>query len=57
MPGDSHFWLGLMKVKDSFHNLGMFILKNGEQIRFWQDVWMGTQSFMTHYPSWYHIVI
>jgi hypothetical protein len=29
-PSDSHFWSGLMKVKDTFLNLGNFILKNGE---------------------------
>jgi hypothetical protein len=45
-----------MKVKDNFLNVGNFILKNGEQIRFWQDIWMGTQSFMTRYLSLYHIV-
>ena len=55
-PGDSHFWSGLMKVKDTFLNLGMFILKNGEQIRFSQDIWLGNQSFMTQYPSLYQIV-
>jgi hypothetical protein len=54
--GDSHFWSGLMKVKDTFLNLGNFIIKNGEQIRFWQDIWMGTQSFMIRYPTLYHIV-
>jgi hypothetical protein len=29
-PGDSHFWNGLMKVKDSFLNLGHFQLGNGK---------------------------
>jgi hypothetical protein len=55
-PGDSHFWSGLMKVKNTFLNLGTFILKNGEQIRFWEDKWLGHQSFMTQYPSLYQIV-
>jgi len=36
-PGDSHFWSGLMKVKDTFLNLGSFLLKDGKQIRFWED--------------------
>jgi hypothetical protein len=32
-PRDSHLWSGLMKVKDVFFSLGVFTLKNGEQIR------------------------
>jgi hypothetical protein len=28
-PGDSHFWSGLMTVKDSFLSLGIFMLNNG----------------------------
>lgn len=55
-PGDSHFWSGIMKVKDLFFNLGSFVLGNGEQIRFWEDVWLGDQPLMRQYPSLYHIV-
>jgi hypothetical protein len=54
-PGDSHFWAGLMKVKDTFLNLGSFILKNGTRIRFWEDRWLGLQPLMTQYPSLYNI--
>jgi hypothetical protein len=54
--GDSHFWAGLMKVKDTFLNLGSFILKNGTQIRFWEDRWLGSQPLMTQFPSLYNIV-
>jgi hypothetical protein len=32
--GDSHFWSGLMKVKDKFLRFGSFQLNNGTQIRF-----------------------
>ncbi len=28
--GDSHFWSGLMKVKNTFLNMGSWILNNGE---------------------------
>jgi hypothetical protein len=28
-PGDSHFWGGLMKVKETFLNFGRFHLNNG----------------------------
>ena len=33
-PGDSHFWSGLMKVKDQFLELSSFKLHNGNNIRF-----------------------
>jgi hypothetical protein len=35
--GDSHFWSGLMKVKESFLSLGHMKLNNGENIYFWED--------------------
>jgi hypothetical protein len=54
--GDSHFWSGLMRVKGLFLSLGVFTLKNGEQIRFWEDKWLGNQSLMFQYPSLFQIV-
>jgi hypothetical protein len=33
-PGDSHFWSGLMKVKNNFLRFGSFQFNNGSQIRF-----------------------
>jgi hypothetical protein len=38
-PSDSHFWKGLLKVRDSFLNFGTFQLKNGTRIRFQEDKW------------------
>jgi hypothetical protein len=35
--GDLHFWSGLLKVKDTFLNLGRFQLNNGHNIKFWED--------------------
>jgi hypothetical protein len=35
-PGDSHFWSGLMKVKEIFLRFASFKLNNGEQIRSWE---------------------
>lgn len=32
--GDSHFWRGLMKIKDQFLSCGSFIVKDGTQTRF-----------------------
>ncbi|WVZ77096.1 hypothetical protein U9M48_024997, partial [Paspalum notatum var. saurae] len=56
MPGDSHFWSGLMEIKCQFLNLGSFILKNGIQIRVWEDTWLGIQTLKHQYHSLFNIV-
>jgi hypothetical protein len=48
---DSHFWSGLLKVKDTFLNLGGFQLNNGHNIRLWEDKWMGNFTLKQLYPS------
>nr|CAE04633.3 OSJNBa0028I23.15 [Oryza sativa Japonica Group] len=54
--GDSHFWTGLMGVKDTFSSFGSFKLQDGLQIRFWEDCWLGNQSLEKIYPSLYNLV-
>jgi hypothetical protein len=44
-----------MKVKDQFLSLGFFTLKDGKQIRFWEDSWMGKQPLMLKFPSLYNL--
>jgi hypothetical protein len=43
-PGDSHFWAGLMATKKFFFNLGSFSIKDGSEIRFWEDKWLGNAT-------------
>jgi hypothetical protein len=43
--GDSQFWTGLMSTKDQFLRLGNFRLQSGNQTRFWEDKWIGANSF------------
>jgi hypothetical protein len=38
---DSHFWNGLMKIKDLFISKGTFQVHDGFQVRFWEDNWLG----------------
>ena len=45
-----------MKVKNDFLKLGSFIIKDGSQIRFWEDVWLGNRSLREQYPQLYNIV-
>ena len=55
-PGDSHFWAGLMAAKASFFRFGKFAIKDGSQIRFWEDIWLGHTSLSGQYPALYNIV-
>jgi len=55
-PGDSQFWAGLMKVKDSFLTFGSFQLNDGNQIRIWEDKWIGSHTLRQQYPSLFNIV-
>jgi hypothetical protein len=37
-PIDSHFWKGLMNVKDTFMSYGCFNIKDGSQTCFWLEI-------------------
>ena len=54
-PLDSPFWKGLMQVKDDFFKRGSFIIGNGMNTRFWEDVWLGDLPLAQQYPSLYNI--
>jgi hypothetical protein len=54
-PGDSHFWAGLMKVKDQFFARGSFRVRNGLEVRFWKDTWIEDKPLKLKYPSLYNI--
>jgi hypothetical protein len=53
--GDSHFWSGLMKVKLAFLRFGSFLIKDGSQVRFWEDAWLDGSSLKDQYPALYNI--
>ncbi|WVZ53335.1 LOW QUALITY PROTEIN: hypothetical protein U9M48_004295 [Paspalum notatum var. saurae] len=55
-PGVSHFWAGLMDVKQEFLSLGSFAIGDGTQVRFWEDTWCGNQPLKLQYPSLFNIV-
>jgi hypothetical protein len=54
--GDSHFWSGLMEVKEHFLSKGRMVVHDGNQTRFWEDLWIGNEPFMNKYPTLYDIV-
>ena len=53
---DSHFWVGLMKVKQTFLNYGSFQLNDGNQRGFWDDKWLGNRTLREQYPALFNIV-
>lgn len=53
---DSHFWKGLMSIKDTFLGLGSFKIKDGSQTRFWCDTWLGNKPLKDRFPSLFNIV-
>ena len=53
--GDSHFWASLMKVKWDFLRFGTFMIQNGSQVRFWEDIWLGNTPLREQYPQLYNI--
>ncbi|WVZ49016.1 LOW QUALITY PROTEIN: hypothetical protein U9M48_000398 [Paspalum notatum var. saurae] len=55
-PRDSQFWKSLMGVKEQFLDLGKFILLSGNQIRFWDDKWLGNHKLSLQYPNLFNIV-
>ena len=54
--GDSHFWASLMKVKRDFLRFRNFVIKDGSQVRFWEDIWLGNSPLREQYPQLYNIV-
>ena len=54
-PYDSHFWRGLMKIKDQVLTCGSFQVNDGTQTRFWEDTWVGQRPFKVEYPGIYNI--
>jgi hypothetical protein len=55
-PGDSHFWAGLMATKKYLFTLGSFAIKDGSEIRFLEDKWLGNTTLHEQYPALYYIV-
>jgi hypothetical protein len=45
-----------MNAKPDFLRYGPYQIKNGKQIRFWEDKWLGNYSFQHQYPTLYNIV-
>jgi hypothetical protein len=54
-PGDSHFWAGLMKVKDDFLKWGHFLVQDGSKTRFWKGVWLESTPLSEQFLVLYNV--
>ena len=45
-----------MAMKKFFFPYGSFSIKDGSEIRFWEDTWLGTTPLREQYPALYGIV-
>ena len=45
-----------MEVKEFLLDRGKFVVKNGKQVRFWEDWWVGHEPLMKQFPGLYNIV-
>jgi hypothetical protein len=50
-PGDSHFWSGLMAIKDQFLRWGHFQVRDGKATKFWKDKWLTSRSLSERFPN------
>jgi hypothetical protein len=55
-PNDSHFWRGLMHIKEEVLAKGSFNIRDGTNTRFWDDIWVGDKPLKDKYPTLYNIV-
>ena len=44
-----------MKVKNEFQKFSSFIIKDGSQIRLWEDIWLENRFLREQYPQLYNI--
>jgi hypothetical protein len=54
--GDSYFWVDLVAKKKVFFRLGSYTMKEGSEIWFWEDRWLGNITLREQYPTLYYIV-
>jgi hypothetical protein len=43
-------------MKKFFFRHGSFSIRDGSEVRFWEDKWLGNASLREHYPALYAIV-
>jgi hypothetical protein len=54
--GDSHFWSGLMNIKDQFIKWGHFQVGDGQNTKFWRDKWLTSRPLSEQFPNLFNTV-
>jgi hypothetical protein len=44
-----------MRIKDEVLSLGSFVIKDGTNVRFWDDTWIRNKLLKIQYPNLYNI--
>jgi hypothetical protein len=50
-PSDSHFWKGILSVRDKYYNYCKKSIGNGKSSSFWKNIWCGTEKLADKYPN------
>ncbi|PNT61152.1 hypothetical protein BRADI_5g10902v3, partial [Brachypodium distachyon] len=53
--GQSHFWQGLMQVKNIFINCCRKQVGNGDRTCFWEEHWIGDAPLCSKFPRLYNL--
>jgi hypothetical protein len=56
-PGASHFWQGIMDVKEVFYKFCTNVVGNGRNTLFWEDNWIGGKPLAEQFPDLYNITL
>lgn len=51
----SQFWQGLEKAKEWYERGTKWRVGNGQKVRFWQDIWLGSCPLKIQFPRLYRI--
>ncbi len=56
-PGASHFWQGIMDVREVFYKFCTKVVGNGRNTLFWEDNWIGGKPLAEQFPDLYNITL
>jgi hypothetical protein len=54
-PSHSHFWSGLVAIKDIFYSCCKRVLGDGRKTLFWEDSWVEHQPLCRSFPRLYNL--
>src|SRR4051812_37762901 len=54
-PAYSHFWSGIVSIKNLFYTCCERLLGDGRKMRFWEDKWLGKKPLYLMFPRLYNL--